>query len=146
MVVVEGTDAVQHIAFGKFNTPFGTVRVINLNSYEGSGLDADVFMTGVEDASVFGYGGSDTITGDGGDGTGLAYDLRLTFFGGNGNDYMRGGVGNDRFYAGKGADDVFAMEGNDYIDLQDGVEENDAGQGGPGADTCLGDPGDLCAP
>jgi hypothetical protein len=146
MVVVEGNDAVQHLAFGKISTTFGTVRVINLNAYEFTGKDADVFMAGVEDASAFGNGGGDSITGDGGFGTGQPYDLRLTYFGGGGSDWLVGGIGNDRIYAGMGADDVWGLEGNDLIDLRDGVEENDAGVGGPGADHCELDPGDLCAP
>ena len=111
IVVVEGTDAVQHIAFGKTNFPFGTVRVINLNSYEATGLDADVLMAAVEDVSAFGYGGGDVMSGDGGDGTGQAYDLRLSYVGGDGSDYLVGGIGNDRIYAGKGADDVYGLEG-----------------------------------
>jgi Ca2+-binding RTX toxin-like protein len=143
-VVVEGTDGDEWIHFGRINTQFGTFREINLNAGESSGLDADVFLGGVEKASVLAYGGWDNIHGDGGYGTGQDYDLPLVIFGGDGDDTMHGGTANDTFYAGNGWDQVYGSLGSDYMNMQDNLESGDHANGGPGNDTCVVDEGEFC--
>jgi RTX calcium-binding nonapeptide repeat (4 copies) len=144
-VVIQGTEGDDIIHLGRLVTQFGTFRIANLNAGEQTGVDGDVFMLDVEYASVFGYDGWDSIHGDGGYGTGVDYDRRITIFGGNGDDVLHGGTATDIIYAGEGRDQVYGSLGGDYIDTQDGGISNDLANGGPGTDTCVIDEGDICA-
>src|SRR4029453_10965803 len=107
--------------------------------------DADVFMTGVENVTLFGYGGDDRIRGEPriDSAIGRFYDLPLTIFGGSGDDLLWGTQLPDTIYAGTGADFVVPDSANGYVNLQDGVGGNDLSAGVAG--TCVVDPGDLCS-
>ncbi len=61
--------------------------------------------------TVYGYGGNDTICGEGGQNN----NKRFTVFAGNGNDWMSTGKKGDSIYPGWGNDYVSAWGGNDYI-------------------------------
>jgi Ca2+-binding RTX toxin-like protein len=82
--------------------------------------------TAVEDLTVKGLGGADTITGQNGIGT-LTH---LTLDGGSGDDQLRGG---------DGADTLLGGAGDDFVDGNIGA---DTAQLGGGADTFQWDPGD----
>jgi Ca2+-binding RTX toxin-like protein len=80
----------------------------------------------VEDLTVSGLGGADTITGQ----NGIGQLTTLTEDGGSGNDTLRGG---------DGADLLLGGSGNDLIDGHIGA---DTARGGLGNDTFQWDPGD----
>ena len=75
---------------------------------------ADVFVGGTEDVTVFGFGGDDELTG------------------GAGNDRVSGGAGNDLLFGGAGNDTITGGAGDDT--LIDGAGD-DRFIGGAGADT-----------
>jgi RTX calcium-binding nonapeptide repeat (4 copies) len=144
-VVVEATDAGQYFKLGRFDTSFGVFRAFNLNYRESSTVDADLFLAGVDKVGVFLEGGNDILDSTAVGASGKPFDLPLTIFGGDGNDYIVAGTANDKIYGGRGTDTVHAMSGNDLIDLQDGLAVDD-GYGHDGNDACVSDPGDICNP
>jgi hypothetical protein len=144
-VVITGDDLVQNIVLGQGNTQFGIVRRMNLNAGEGTGVDSDVAMIGVEDTTVYGLGGNDKVRARGAYGTGPdAFGLPLYVYAGEGNDEVRGGSAGDHLFAIDGNDKVWGHEGPDYLYLEDGVQGNDFGRGGRGKDFCFKDPQDDC--
>jgi Ca2+-binding RTX toxin-like protein len=88
----------------------------------GSGLD----VAGVEETSVLGLGGNDTIQGQ----NGIAALTHFTIDGGDGDDTLGGGDGNDTLLGGPGDDHVDGNRGNDTANL------------GAGDDRFQWDPGD----
>jgi len=135
---------------------------INLNAAERRGVDADItLVVGTETVSINGSGGSDTISGQGGSGTGAVFALPLTLSGNIGddtltggaaaddisgelgNDTLAGGAAGDTIIGGPDADTLKGGSGPDFLYSDDGVSGNDQVYGGNGADTCTIDPGDA---
>ena len=104
---------------------------INLNA-GGTDSDADVTLGGVQHVILNGGTGSDTISADGGWGTGDPYPGPDVLMGGAGFDTITGGPGNDTIWGGDNADTISAGAGNDFIDPGLG---SDTVAGGPGIDT-----------
>jgi Ca2+-binding RTX toxin-like protein len=113
--------------------------------------DADVITpNGVEELSLNGNGGLDTLSAAGGLGAGGALEQRVFIGGGDGNDMMTGGDGpdyldgsndSDTIVGGPGNDDVYGGPGIDSLqggsdqDFLTGEQGNDVVDGGPGDDT-----------
>ena len=115
---------------GAFDTPGITVTGSNQN-------DADLQGTGDSD-TMYGRGGSDTLTaGEGNDSVygGIGWD---SIDAGDGNDWITGQNGFDSIYGGEGSDTMFGGSGHD--DLNGGAG-NDSLHGGKGLDTLSGDGG-----
>ncbi|RZJ44426.1 MAG: calcium-binding protein, partial [Brevundimonas sp.] len=108
-------------------------------------------------ASIYTFGGNDTVYADDvtntlglGDGDDLAYGM-------GGNDLILGGFGNDRMYGGAGSDTIYADvdydptqavgSGADFLDGGEGVDSlyggagDDVIVGGAGGDRILGEAG-----
>jgi Ca2+-binding RTX toxin-like protein len=85
-----------------------------------------------------GEGGSNFLTGRGGNGAGLAYAGVLTLVGGPLADELNGGGGNDVIHGGGGTDVISGYAGNDQID---GGGGDDALNGSDGDDTIAGGAG-----
>jgi Ca2+-binding RTX toxin-like protein len=95
-----------------------------------SGIQSSLQLTtNVENLTVAGAGGDDTIVAQNGL-AGLAGLTKLTINGGDGNDTLTGGDGNDTVIGGAGNDVVSGGRGNDTVLL------------GSGTDTFLWNPGD----
>jgi hypothetical protein len=77
-----------------------------------SGFD----LTGVENTSVLGLGGDDTVQGQ----NGIATLTKFTIDGGAGNDTLGGGDGDDTLVGGPGDDHVDGNRGLDTANLGDG--------------------------
>ncbi len=92
--------------------------------------------TSPEGDTLFGGGGSDTLTG--GPGPDVIYGVRSsnTIDGGEGNNYIEGGTGDDSIKAGGGNNTVFGSTGHDTITLGDG--NNYVDPGGAPDDVVLG--------
>lgn len=143
-IVIQGTDAVQKIDLGETVSQFVTVRKVNLNAAESTGIDADVSITNAEIFIISAAGGNDVVRARGKAGTGPhPLSMRAFIYGGNGNDKLKGGSANDNLYGEAGVDVVWGFEGDDWMPLTDGAG-GDIGHGGPGMDTCSPDPGDTC--
>jgi Ca2+-binding RTX toxin-like protein len=98
--------------------------------------DSDINVAGIEQFSANGQGGDDTISGQGGNGTGAAAAYVIGAQGGNGNDTLNGGnsgadVG-DTLDGGLGNDGLNGFDGNDRLV---GGAGNDGFTGGNGTDT-----------
>jgi len=149
------------IVVGKSSGPFSN-GAVNLNAGETRGVDVDItLIVGTESIGINGSGGSDTISGNGGAGTGDAYGLPLTLSGnvgddtltggaaadeisgGLGDDTLAGGASGDTIVGGPDADTLKGGPGPDYLYANDGVNGNDEVFGGTGADTCFVDSGDV---
>jgi hypothetical protein len=145
-VVIQGSSSADAIRIGTkgsggpINVP---VPSINLNAGESNGVDADVTMSGVEKISVVVSGGRDTVSGEGGAGTGGSATLPLYVDGGSGSDVLTGGTKADYLIGGAGSDTVKGGQGPDELLTEDGVSGNDASSGGTGSDICESDPGDA---
>ena len=135
---------------------------INLNAAEARGIDADVtLIVGTESVGINGSAGNDTISGQGGFGTGAVFGLPLSLSGNNGNDVLTGGdamdeisggfdddtlvggAASDTIVGGPDADTLKGEGGPDNLWSNDGVSGNDQLFGGKGVDTCTIDPGDA---
>jgi Ca2+-binding RTX toxin-like protein len=116
---------------------------LNLNSDS----DVDVTLAGVEGLVLNGNGGADTLSADGGRGTGSTYPLGLNIAGGIGNDVITGGAGRDSLSGGADNDTVTGGMGADYLfggseaDTLHGGLGNDALYPQSGNDTTYGDDG-----
>ena len=129
------------------NTDTATVTITD---YAIRGTDGDdVFtLSNAEDAPntyIYGYGGADTIRGDGGtyilDG---GYDDD-TIYGSDGAlDILKGGDGNDTLYGRSGFDIIRGGRGNDTLNGGDGADflsgslDDDTLNGGDGGDLLVG--------
>lgn len=125
---------------GPANIP---VPRINLNANESSGVDHDVTLLGVETISIEGYGGRDTVSGEGGLGTGQPATFPIFLKGGVGADVLTGGTNADVLVGGSGGDTLKGGKGPDELNAEDGVAGNDSSFGGTGSDTCVSDAGDA---
>lgn len=99
------------------------------------------------DNRLYGFGGSDDMTGGNGDDRISGGAGSDTMHGGAGNDYILGGSGNnrmageegnDRIGGGANAELAWGNAGHDYISLGDGADDL---YGGPGDDTLRGGSG-----
>ena len=140
---VYGNDsAADNIVIGK-GSGFGALAKMNLNAGEATGIDADLtLVVGIEERIVLGRGGTDTISGAGGAGTGDPAEILLKLGGGNNGDEVTGGAVGDSIIGGNGPDVLKGAGGPDKIDSMDGVNGNDQILGGNGSDTCTFDSGD----
>ena len=113
--------------------------------------DGDVDVTFAPLPAVLeirGGGGTNSITGQGGQGAGGRYAGQLLLYagdqgdtldGGDGDDQLPGGAGADVLAGRSGADDLVGAGGNDTLAGNDG---NDELTGGAGADSFAGSSGD----
>jgi Ca2+-binding RTX toxin-like protein len=85
--------------------------------------------------------GNDTISGAGGFGSGAAFALGFTLYGGAGNDTLVGGAGNDTLCGGDGNDTLTGGLGDDTLDGEGGADTLDAESAKNGNDTYLGGAG-----
>jgi Ca2+-binding RTX toxin-like protein len=143
-IQVSGDDAGQNFRLGQVNSQLGLIRQMNLNAGESTGVDADLLMLGIERTFIYGEGGPDRISGQGGAGTGDPFGAALSIYGNKGNDWIEGGSGPDSLTGNEGKDKVWGKAGKDKIYLNDNVPGNDYGRGGKGADYCIADPQDDC--
>jgi Ca2+-binding RTX toxin-like protein len=106
------------------------------------GGDGDVDVTSThsfQGAWVFGVGGGDVMSLDGGGGSGAPFAFPSQMDGGNGKDRLTGGTSDDQITGGKGRDSLAGGLGNDSITANDGVA--DGVDGGDGDDTAYVDGG-----
>lgn len=82
--------------------------------YGTNGDDPRLVFSGLDDVTIYGYDGKDTLAGDAGD------DI---LYGGDGGDRMQGGLGDDLLVGGRGGDTLAGNGGDDVL------------VGGNGADT-----------
>ncbi|HEX6116701.1 MAG TPA: calcium-binding protein [Solirubrobacterales bacterium] len=132
LVVLQGTGGVDNFRFGTD----GGVPVANFNvgsetgGFLNPGVDDDATMFDTQEIVVLGGAANDVLRGDGGVGTGSAFQRRLSLFGGPGDDQLLGGDagdrigyaglssnedGNDTIGGGAGADQLSAAPGNDQL-------------------------------
>jgi Ca2+-binding RTX toxin-like protein len=115
---------------------FGTLGV-NVNDDD----DTDVTISAVEVFVVNAGDGPDTVSGEGGDDTGLPFLSALTLNGESGTDTLTGGATNDSVSGGAGSDALVGGGGNDVLlagaedDTLSGEAGNDWMDGGSGGDT-----------
>jgi hypothetical protein len=102
----------------------GPPAQVNLNA--GDDEIVDITGMGVEEWSVTVADGNDTVSGQGGAGTGGPFDLPLALHGGGGKDVLTGGNAADSVYGDAGNDTLKGKKGKDLMD------------GGKGTDTCTG--------
>jgi Ca2+-binding RTX toxin-like protein len=129
LVNLKGTGGIDHFRFGTE----GGSPVANFNAGAESGgiltpgVDDDADLFGTESVQVSAGGSNDVLRGDGGVGTGTAFQRTLSLFGGVGDDQLTGGEADDRIgYLGLSSDEA----GNDILN------------GGAGADRISAAPGD----
>jgi Ca2+-binding RTX toxin-like protein len=79
----------------------------------------DISFSGVEDLVVSTGPGNDVVTGDGGKGTGLAFPVAFTVYGGDGDDTLTGGAVTSNLYGGEG-NDTFKQQSAKVADIMDG--------------------------
>jgi Ca2+-binding RTX toxin-like protein len=110
--------------------------------------DVDVtFAPLTASLEIRGSGGQNTITGQGGQGTGGRFSGKLVLFGGDLGDTLTGGDGADELYGGAGADVLEGRLGSDVLsgagggDALAGNDGNDELTGGAGADSFIGSGG-----
>ena len=93
---------------------------------------------------LYGYGGSDTLDGEGGNDVIYGYGGADTLSGGVGNDWLIGGSGNDTLNGGTGNDYLYGQGGDDTLnggagdDRLYGDNGNDTLNGGAGDDRLYG--------
>lgn len=105
-----------------------TILTDNLLSSSFAGSDS---LSGIEQASVSGASGDDSIDASGFSGT-------TTIVGSDGNDTLIGGSGTDYIFGGIGNDSIVGNAGNDSLLGEDG---DDTITGNAGSDTLSGDSG-----
>jgi hypothetical protein len=142
VVSIVGQGASDHFVAGRSSGGFALLGRVNVNANESTGLDADITLViGVEQLTLFGNGGADTLSGAGGFGTGESYPANLYINGVDGADILTGGAADDWIIGGAGLDVLKGGPGPDYLNSQDGAG-GDQVFGGLGNDTCTVDPGD----
>lgn len=103
---------------------------INPNATAGEGTpDADIFPAGVLDMRGFGGDGADTLSAQGGAGTGNALTDPILLQGSQGTDVVTGGEGGDTLFGGADADSVFGMGAVDALAPGGGDDVVDGGAG-----------------
>jgi Ca2+-binding RTX toxin-like protein len=139
---IRGSEVADYIRAG---TSSGfAMGALNLNAKESRGVDADVTMIiGIEHVYIFGLAGVDTISGNGGAGTGDPAEFRLFISGMDNPDFLTGGAASDLIVGGNGGDLIKGGAGPDFLNGKDGVEGNDELRGGPDDDNCQADQGDT---
>ncbi|HEU4450253.1 MAG TPA: calcium-binding protein [Gaiellaceae bacterium] len=135
-ILVVGSAADDHVAVGQ------TGIALNADG------DADVtFSPTPAEVQAAGLGGSDTLAGRGGQGTGGVFAGLLVLDGGDGADTLRGGSGADELHGGSGNDLLEGREGADTLagdagaDTLAGNDGDDVLTGGAGADSFSGSSG-----
>jgi Ca2+-binding RTX toxin-like protein len=101
--------------------------------------DADVTTGGIEQRTIFGDSGADTLSAAGGLGTGAILADRVSISGDAGNDIVTGGDGGDYLAGGDDQDSISGGNGSDWY--MTGGPGPDSVGGGYGNDTMYGDPG-----
>lgn len=96
--------------------------------------DISLTAAALPDVTISSGDGNDTVTGNGGSGTGLVFTGPLTIFGGAGNDVLTGGSGADTIRGGDGADTMKGGAGADVLDGEEGSDVSDEGTAVSGAD------------
>jgi hypothetical protein len=99
--------------------------------------DADIFPLGVTFRSLSGGDGSDTLSAQGGAGTGAAFADEVGLSGGAGDDRLVGGEGSDAISGDEGSDALLGMGGSDTFHPNAFFESSggfDSVQGGEGID------------
>lgn len=120
--------------FDTYTRTFQTNQIRKITLY-GNRSDNDITNRSNFRATIYGYGGNDTLTG------GNAND---ELFGGGGNDLLKGGKGSDRLSGQGGADKIHAGAGNDRVwggsgnDSIYGDQGKDRLRGGAGSDSLNG--------
>jgi Ca2+-binding RTX toxin-like protein len=84
----------------------------------------DISFTGVEDVVVSTGPGNDVVNGDGGKGTGLAFPIAFSVYGGDGDDTLTGGALTSNLYGGEG-NDTFKQQTTKVADIMDGGNGTD---------------------
>ena len=159
LVFKADTSAVKGSNFRAGMGGFG-VGQVNLNAGETNGVDADVIFTPVHTTRFVGSGLGDTLSAQGGFGTGIIYGTTIEILAGGGNDTVFGGNAFDNLQGGGAADDIHGGDGpdsivgdagkdsmignlgNDVLYANDGVS-GETVNGGFDSDTCFADPGDI---
>ena len=101
--------------------------------------DRDITLTTLPAAiEVYGNGGVNALTGQGGSGAGTAFLGKVILHAGDSGDTLTGGSGDDALYGGAGADTLDGVLGNDVVS---GGGGNDVVKGGVGDDDLTGDAG-----
>ncbi|MDQ4094994.1 MAG: hypothetical protein M3174_02145 [Actinomycetota bacterium] len=127
--------------------------------------DVDISSPTADEYVFLGKGGIDYLSGNGGNGTGNAFDTALTIYGNGGGDrllgtnardQLLGSAGGDFVDGGGRGDIVFGNGGEDVLLGRSGADELDGHggpdrlrghggadnlEGGPGTDDCKGGPG-----
>ena len=113
--------------------------------------DGDVDVTFSQQPATLeirGGGGTNAITGQGGQGAGGRFAGQLLLYAGDGGDTLNGGDGDDELYGGAGADVLQGRSGSDQLfggggnDTLAGNDGDDEFTGGAGADSFAGSSGD----
>jgi len=116
-----------------------TIRMGSTGMGLNSDSDGDVtFAPLPAQVEIFGLGGTNTLSGAGGFGTGSVFPGKVILRAGDLGDLLQGGSGNDELYGGLGND---TLEGNNGNDLANGGGGNDVLRGGNGNDELIGGPG-----
>ncbi len=129
----------------------GDHAYINLNAEESTGIDQDVSMEGVDTIFLDNVNpnlNDDIVRGNGGAGTGSApIAVRLSLYGGGGDDKLIGGARADVLVGGPGRDSIGGGKGRDVIDggkggdVLAGAAKADDLSGRRGRDRLLGQKG-----
>ena len=113
-----------------FNSGIDTVRISITSFALLTDAENVIVQSGVGDASVYGNGLNNTLSG----GSGNDY----LFGGAGGDDVLKGGAGNDHLYGDNGNDTLYGGAGDDFLDGHDEFDagnDNDLMYGGTGNDT-----------
>jgi Ca2+-binding RTX toxin-like protein len=109
-------------------TQTDTVKVLIDGKAQINTATGDTTFTGFSSITIYGQAGNDNLEVDG------SIQEKAAFFGGGGNDRMKGGAGNTIFVGGAGNDTIIGGSGQD---LMIGGGGNDRLVGGPGGDILI---------
>lgn len=96
--------------------------------------DISLTAAALPDLTISAGDGNDSVSGNGGFGTGVVFTGPLAIFGGAGNDVLTGGSGADTIKGGDGADTMKGGAGTDVLDGEEGSDTSDEGTAPSGAD------------